>query len=177
MKTKVFFVIVALSALISTNSYAQYNPYSDGSNLVTVGVGFSSWGIPVFARYELPVADNITVGGTVSFQTYGETYASYKYKHTITGLNARGSYHFNELLNAPDDWDFYAGASLGYYIWKTKYDGAGTMYDYTGTGSGGFSIGGHAGARYFVNDNIAINLELGGGSVLAGGTLGVTFIL
>jgi hypothetical protein len=177
MKTKKNFAIIAISGLISTSSLAQYNPYSDGSGLLSVGVGFSGWGIPVFARYEHPVADNITVGGTVSFQSKGETYASYKWKHTITGLNARGSYHFNELLNAPDEWDFYAGASLGYFIWNTKYDESGTIYDYTGSGSGGFGIGGHAGARYFVKENLAVTLELGGGSVLSGGSLGVTFLL
>jgi outer membrane immunogenic protein len=177
MKIKIFFAFVALSVLVSTNSFAQYNPYSDGSGLLSVGVGFSSWGVPVFVRYEHPVADNITVGGSVSYQSKSETYASYKWKHSITGLNARGSYHFNELLDAPNDWDFYAGASLGYFIWNTKYSGSGTIFDYTGSGSGGFSISGHAGARYFVKDNLGITLELGGGSVLSGGTLGVTFIL
>jgi len=177
MKIKIFFAFIVISAFISTSSFAQYNPYSDGRGLLTVGVGASGWGIPVFARYEAPVADNITVGGSVSYQTYGETYSSYKWKHTIVGLNARGSYHFNELLDAPDEWDFYAGASLGYYIWNTKYNGSGTLYDYSGSGSGGFNIGAHVGARYFVNNNIAINLDLGGGSVLAGGTLGVTFLL
>ena len=104
-------------------------------------------------------------------------YGSYKWKHTITGINARGSYHFNELLNAPSDWDFYAGASLGYYIWNTKYDGSGSSYVYNGSGSGGLGLSGHVGARYFVKDNLGITLELGGGSVLSGGTLGVTFIL
>lgn len=177
MKTKIFTLVLVLFGLFATPGYAQYNPFTDGSGLVTVGVGFSGWGIPIFARYEHPVADNITVGGTISFQTHGETYGSYKWKHTITGLNARGSYHFNEILNAPDEWDFYAGASLGYFIWNTKYDGPGTTFDYGGSGSGGFSVGAHVGARYFVSEKIAVGIEGGGGSVLSGGTLGVTFIL
>ena len=177
MKTKIFFAIIAISALLSTNSFAQYNPYTDGSGLATVGVGFSGWGIPIFVRYEHPVADNITVGGAASFQTHSENWSSYKWKHTIVGLNARGSYHFNEIINAPDEWDFYGGVSLGYYIWNTKYDGPGSAYVYSGGGSGGFNIGAHVGATYFVKDNLGITVELGGGSVLAGGTLGVTFVL
>jgi hypothetical protein len=145
--------------------------------LLSVGVGASGWGIPVFVRYEHPVADNITVGGALSFQTKSENWSSYKYRHTITGLNARGSYHFNELLDAPSEWDFYAGASLGYYIWNTKYDGPGSSFSYSGSGSGGFNIGAHVGATYFFNERLGATLELGGGSVLAGGTIGVTFLL
>lgn len=177
MKLKIFFAFVAISALVSTSSYAQFNPYSNGSGLFSVGVGASGWGIPVFVKYEQPVADNITVGGQLSFQTKGENYSSYKWKHTIIGLNARGSYHFNELLEVPSEWDFYAGASLGYYIWNTKYDGPGSSFNYGGSGSGGLNIGAHVGARYFFKENVAFNVELGGGSVLAGGTIGVTFLL
>src|SRR5690606_16681170 len=99
-----------------------------------------------------------------------------KWKNNIFGLNARGSYHFNELLNAPDEWDFFAGASLGYYFWNVSYEGSGS-YVYPGSGSGGFSLGAHVGGRYFISDKIGITLEVGGGTVLAGGTLGVTFLL
>ena len=177
MKNKISIFAFVLFVMFSANSYAQYNPYSDGSSLFTVGVGASSWGIPLFVRYEKAVADNITAGGSLSFQSKGETYGNNKWKHTIVGLNARGSYHFNELLEAPDEWDFYGGMSLGYYFWDTKYDGAGASYSYSGSGSGGLGIGLHLGARYFIKDNMGINLELGGGSVLAGGTVGVTFLL
>lgn len=175
MKNKIFVSVFILFFMVATNSFAQFNPYTDNTKLVTVGVGASGWGIPVFVRYEMPVADNITVGGDFSFQSKSEKYASYKWNHTIVGLNGRGSYHFNELLNASDEWDFYAGATLGYYIWNTKYDGSGS-FDYTGSGSGGFSLGAHVGARYFVNENLGITAEAGGGSVLAGGTIGVTFL-
>lgn len=176
MKNKILIAVFIFVVMLSASSYAQYNPYTDQSKLFTVGVGASGWGIPVFLRYEQAVADNITVGGNLSFQSKGENYGSYKWKHTITGLNARASYHFNELLSVPDEWDFYGGASLGYYIWNTKFNGTGTYFDYSGSGSGGISIGAHVGARYFVNEKIGITGELGGGSVLAGGTVGVTFL-
>jgi len=177
MKNKVLIGVFILFTVCSVNSYAQFNPYSEGSGLLSAGFGASGWGIPVFVRYEHPVADNITVGGALSFQSKSENIISYKWRHTITGLNARGSYHFNELLSVPDEWDFYGGASLGYFIWNTKYSGTGTSFDYTGSGSGGFSLGGHVGARYFFKEKIGVVLELGGGTVLAGGTVGVTFLL
>ncbi len=175
MKNKIFISAFILFFMIASSSYAQFNPYNDDAKMVTVGFGASGWGIPLFVRYEQPVADNITVGGTFSFQSKTEKYFGSKWNHTIVGINGRGSYHFNELLNATDEWDFYGGGSLGYYIWNTKYDGNG-IYSYAGSGSGGFSIGAHVGARYFLNDNLAITGEVGGGSVLAGGTVGVTFL-
>jgi outer membrane immunogenic protein len=176
MKKKIFIVVFILSAFYSVSSYAQFNPYTEKAKMLSVGIGASGWGIPLYGRYEQAVADNITIGGTLSFQSKTESYTGYKWKHTIVGLNGRGSYHFNELLKAPDIWDFYAGASLGYFFWNTEYNGSGTDV-YSGSGDGGFSIGAHVGGRYFVNDKIAINLELGGGTVLGGATLGVTFML
>jgi hypothetical protein len=175
MKKKVFIGAFVLFILFSTSSFAQFNPYADNTKMVSVGVGASGWGIPLFVRYEQAVADNISVGGALSFQSKSEKYATASWNHTIVGVNGRASYHFNELFSVPDEWDFYGGASLGYYFWNTKVDGVGSIA-YTGSGSGGFNIGAHVGARYFVNDNLGINLELGGGSVLAGGTIGVTFL-
>lgn len=169
---------IILIVLVSSTSLvkAQFNPYTDKTNMITAGIGFSGWGIPIFARFEAPVADNITVGGALSFQTKTETWSAYKYTHNIFGIGARGSYHFNELIEIPNEWDLYAGLGLGYYIWNVKSKDS-TGIDYAGSGDGGFSIGIHVGGRYFFNDKIGINLEFGGGTVLAGGTLGVTFLL
>lgn len=176
MKRKIFTSLFVLSMLLTSTSFAQFNPYTDQTKMLTAGVGFSGWGVPVFVKYEHPVADNITLGGSLSFQNYSEKYSNYKWKHTISGLNGIGSYHFNELLSIPDEWDLYAGATLGYYFWNTKYKGSGD-YIYSGSGSGGLSLGAHVGARYFFSDKVGVNLEFGGGTVLAGGTLGLTFIL
>jgi len=175
---KIYITFVLATFILSTTlTKAQFNPYPDKTNMLTVGVGITGWGIPIFARFEAPVTDNITIGGGISYQGKSETFSGFKWKHTIFGLGVRGSYHFNELIELPDEWDLYAGLNLGYYIWNTNFDDTtGSGIDYTGSGSGGFSIGLHVGGRYFVNDNIGINLEFGGGTVLSGGTLGATFL-
>lgn len=119
MKIKILLSVLVLIALYPSNSFAQFNPYADDAKMITAGFGFSGWGIPIFARYEHPVADNITVGGAFSYQSDSESYVYGKWKHTIIGFNGRGSYHFNELLNVDDVWDFYAGPTIGFYSWKT----------------------------------------------------------
>lgn len=155
--------------MITTSSFAQFNPYTDNTKMLSLGVGASSWGIPFLVSYEQPIADNITVGGSLSYQSRSKTYASYKYKHTLYGLNARGSYHFNELLNATDDWDFYAGVALGYYFWSSPDN-------YIGSGYGGFNASPLVGARYFLNQNLGFYGELGASSISTGATIGVTFL-
>lgn len=179
MKKILFSGLMIAMAIFCANSVkAQFNPYADNVKMLTAGVGFSGWGVPIFARFVAPVADNITVGGGLSYQSKGENYFGYKWRHTIVGINARGNYHFNELLEIDDKWDVYAGLGLGYYIWNTKYDdNSGVTIDYSGSGNGGFSLGIHVGGRYFINDKIGVNVEFGGGTVLSGGTIGATFLL
>jgi hypothetical protein len=179
-------LVIALAVFFTNSAKAQFNPNTNHVKMVSAGLGLSSWGVPFFARFEVPVADsfedpffdNITVGGGVSFQAYGEHYFGYRWRHTIIGIHARSNYHFNELLEIDDQWDVYAGLNLGYYIWNTKYDdNSGFRVHYEGSGSGGLSLGLQIGGQYFINDNLGINLELGGGTVLSGGTVGVTFLL
>jgi hypothetical protein len=131
MKKKILIAVFVFFTMISSTGFAQYNPFSDGSKLFTVGVGASGWGIPIFVRYEQAVADNITVGGDLSFQSKSYTY----WKYTYYGLAVRGSYHFNEILDAPDEWDFYAGASLGFYLFKGKYTSSTYNVPFSGANS------------------------------------------
>ncbi len=174
MKSVIYLFVLVFPTFSAIIGKAQFNPFTNERKLFTAGIGISDWGMPLFATYEHPVADNVTVGGRLSFQSKLETHI-YKWKHNIVGVNARGSYHFNELLNAPAEWDFYAGASMGYYLWNTKYTGQG-LFVYSGQGKSGFNIDAHVGARYFIQDNFGLSVELGGGSVLAGGTVGLTFL-
>ena len=166
------FAIVIATAFNSAQ--AQFNPYADNVKMLTAGIGFSGWGVPIFARFEAPVADNITVGGGLSYQSYN--YSSL-WKANYFGINLRGSYHFNELLEINDSWDVYAGLGLNYYFSNYKYKGAGGSVDWDNGGPDGFGVGIHVGGRYFVSEKIGINLEFGGGTSLGGGTIGCTFLL
>ncbi len=172
MKNKIFIGAFILLLTITTSSFAQFNPNTEGRGLASAGFGISNWGIPIYLRYEHPVADNITVGGLLSFQSKG--YASWR--GTYYGIVGRSSYHFNELLNVPDQFDIYGGASLGYYIYKWKYNN-GYNNDFYNPSSGEPNFGIHAGATYFIKDNFGINTELLGGLGFNGITVGVLFLL
>lgn len=172
MKTKFIISSLIIFTLFSTNSLAQFNPNSDKVKMLSAGLGVSGWGVPFYVRFEMPVADNITVGGTLSYQSKNYGSLIYNWRTTYIGINARGSYHFNELLDAPSEWDFYAGASVGYFIANFSGD------VFIGrTGGNTVGVGVHAGARYFFNEKIALNAEAGGGSALSGATIGITFFL
>lgn len=154
-----------------TCSIAQA-PLGKGNAQLNAGFGFSSWGIPVYAGVDFGVHPDITIGPQASFRSYSERYTvggtKYRYSHSIFGISFNGNYHFNTLLEMPPQWDFYAGLSLGYYVWSTPEG-------YLGTHSSGIGLDGQVGGRYFWSPNFGLNLEFGGGS-FAGGKIGITYI-
>ncbi len=172
----VFALAFIFYAAVPQQASAQFNPFTDNTKMITAGFGFTGWGVPIFARFEAPVYDNVTVGGDISYQGDKETISGLKYKHRIFGIVVRGDYHFNELLELPSEWDVYAGLGIGYYSWKSELYDSPLDIDYPGSANGGFSVGVHVGGRYFFKDNLGVNLEFGGGNVLAGGTVGVTYL-
>ena len=175
---KLILGLFLLAMIFSTSLVrAQFNPYTDQTKMVTAGIGFSGWGIPIFGRFEIGVAENISVGGGISWQGYNETYTGVKWHHSIFGITGRGSYHFNELIELPDEWDLYAGLGIGFLFTSSTYKGTATPFDYDGSVPSDFFIDIHVGGRYFINDKIGVNLELGGGTGLSGGSIGVTFLL
>ncbi len=181
MKNIQLCILLMAIALFNTNYvYGQFNPGENNQVLANAGFGFSGYGIPIYASVDFGVASNITVGGILSFQTNTERIRLFtdnvSWKHTIFGIGVRGDYHFNELLDLSDEWDFYGGLGLDYYSWETKLK-EGSTATYSGSGSGGFGISARVGGRYFFNDKLGINLEFGGGSVLSSGRVGVSLKL
>ena len=164
------FALLFMSAM----TFAQA-PILDGEKQVNVGIGLSNFGTPVYAGLDFGIGNNISVGGEVSYRKWSNNYGFFDYSHSIITVSANGNYHFNELLTIPSNIDFYAGLSLGYSIWNSKYDGPGADIDYGGDGSGLY-FSGQVGGRYFFSDKFGVNLELGGGSI-SGAKVGITYML
>ncbi len=143
------------------------DPLSKGENQLNIGVGLSSWGIPVYIGFDHGMLRNLTLGGEISFRSYNEKISSARYRHSVVGIAGNGNYHLDDLLNLPDEWNVYAGLNLGFYIYNSPTN-------YVGPQNSGLGFGAQAGARYYFSRRIGANLEFGGGNAFGGGKLGIT---
>ena len=162
-----FFVLMA-----GTQSFAQM-AVDKGTKFVNLGIGvggysyFNGSGLGLNAALDVGVAKNITVGGVLGYRGYGSGVTSFD-------IGARGSYHFNEILNlSTNKADLYAGVGISYY--RLSYgdtylrslgiaDSYGTTY-----------IPIHIGGRYFFSEKLGGFAEFG--SSLATLKLGLTLKL
>jgi outer membrane immunogenic protein len=163
-------IILVLSiALCFLAAQAQY-PLQKGDNQLNAGLGFSTWGLPVYLGFDHGVHKDISIGLEGSFRNYRERWRENRYNHSVIGIAGNCNYHFNSIFEMPSSpWDLYAGLSVGFYIWSSPNG-------YVGTHSSGLGLSGQAGMRYFFSSKAAINLEVGGGS-FSGGKIGVTINL
>ena len=115
------------------------------------------------------ISNDVTLGFEGSFRNYRENYSNNKYNSTILGISGNFNYHFNRVLEIPSIWDFYAGLNIGFYAWTSPND-------YPGDGDSGLGLGLQIGGRYFISDNLGLNLEVGGGNAFSGGKFGLTFL-
>ncbi len=155
-----FFVVLAMAQ----------SPLPKGKSQLNAGLGFSSWGVPVYVGFDYGVHKDISIGGELNFHSYHEKYYGSTYNHTVLGLLFNSNYHFNTILQIPSNWDFYAGLNIGFNFWNSP-DG------YPGGYDNGFGLGAQVGGRYFFNNKFGINLEFGGGSASTGGKIGITIKL
>lgn len=174
---------VLLVIAVSSAAMAQSSSFNKGDNLFNAGIGLGSpfFGagysstIPVnpTVSFEKGITDAISVGGIFS-------YASSKYKYSVLGsdysfkesaifIGARGSYHFNSLLELNPNIDLYGGASLGYVIVSVSNN-----QGYTGSAASAAGFGLFGGIRYYFQPKIAVYGELGYES-LSVLNVGVTF--
>jgi len=153
--------------LIITSAVFAQGPIARGQSQLNAGLGFSSWGVPVYVGMDFGVHPDITLGGEISFRSYHENYNTYTYNHAVVGLSGNANYHFNTIMNIEPRWDFYAGINLGFYFWNSPDN-------YDGTYASGLGLGGQIGGRYYFTNNFGINLEFGGGNAFSGGKIGIS---
>ena len=160
-------IFLAFTAVITLNAQC---PLKKSEYQFNAGLGFSDWGVPVYAGVDFGVYNDITAGIEASFRSYNEDIYTAKYSSNVFGIAGNGNYHFNTVLEIPKNWDFYAGITLGYYSWSLSAD-------YPGNNSSGFGLGAQIGGRYFFSKKFGLNLEFGGGSAFSGGKIGITYTI
>lgn len=169
-------LILGIAFLFSVAVKAQA-PIQQGEKQLNVGFGLSNYGLPVYGGLEFGIGNNISIGGELTYRNYSENFSNSKWRNTYTSIAGVGNYHFNELLEIPSNWDLYAGLSLGFTVFSSKWDGPGSSIDYSGSGNSGLYLNGQIGGRYFFSDKMAVNLEFGGGNYFSGGKIGITVLL
>jgi len=168
MKKLIFSSVIILVA--SSFSFAQ-GTLGNGGKQFNGGLGFSDYGVPIYAGLDFGIHESVTIGPRISFRNYAYTRSSGEYRQSLTVLSFNGNFHFNRLLELPSPWDFYAGLSLGYYFWSDLKTIKGV--EYVGRTST-LGLDAQVGGRYFFSHEWAINLEFTGGTG-TGGSIGVTY--
>lgn len=166
MKRQILTFILVFTA---STIFAQ-SPLPKGKSQINAGVGFSTWGVPVYLGFDHGVHPDISLGAELSYRGYNDNWRDHKYRHSVIGVSGNANYHFNTVLNIPSNWDFYAGLNLGFYNWNSPND-------YDGTHTSGLGLGAQIGGRYFFSDKVGVNLEFGGGNAFSGGKFGLTIKL
>ena len=136
-KITLLFVVILIAATIFGQGGAA--PLSKGQKQLNFGLGAGSNGLPVYAGIDFAVHNDVTVGPVIKLRIDDDI---------SFGLLARGDYHFNSIIGIPREWDFYAGASLGFF--------GGNDFD--------VDFGIQVGGRWYWSDKWGLNLEFGGGT-------------
>jgi outer membrane immunogenic protein len=168
--THIIKMLIIGCILVTTAASAQ-GTLGKGAKQLNAGFGFSDWGVPIYAGIDFGVHESITIGPKISFRNYAYKRSTYEYRQSLTVLSFNGNYHFNQLLNLPSPWDFYAGLTLGYYAWSSVRTSSGVIYPGYASALG---LDLQVGGRYFFSDKFGLNLEFGGGTSTGGG-FGITY--
>jgi hypothetical protein len=170
--------IILLLCLISISGYSQ-EKYGNTFN-IGLGVGgyagyykYSGKSLPIIHfDYEFDVAKNFTLAPFISVSSFSNSYywgnnntphRFYNYRQVVIPIGAKGTYYFDDLLNAGSEWDFYAAGSLGLALIKSRWDdGYGGDRNVFNSGNSLF-LNLHIGVEYHLNDRLGVFLDLSSG--------------
>jgi hypothetical protein len=178
MKKFIVLLIISLAIVGKLRSQEKYGRTLNAG----IGVGYYGLSPALNLNYEFDVFDNFTLAPFISVMTrrdyryWGDNYYPYRnyyYRETIIPVGVKGCYYFDELLNAGDRWDFYAGISLGVAFrtvhWENGYYGGNDYIAsrYSSPLYGNF----HLGTEYKMTQKTGLFLDLSTGM----STLGLGF--
>ncbi len=175
---KLIILIILFISILHFNANAQ-EKYGSTLNL-GLGVGgysgyykYAGRSLPVFhINYEFGMATNFTLAPFASIYTFSDSYywgnstypdRYYSYRETVIPIGVKGTYYFDDLLDATPRWDFYLAGSLGFAIVNSRWeDGYYGNKNYYHNGSSLF-LDVHIGTEYHVNNRVGIFLDLSSG--------------
>lgn len=173
--------------ILSFSSYGQKTTITEKESLASpekfggalnLGLGIGYYGyvghsIPVLhANFELGVAKNFTLAPFITYYSYQNNYfwgnpkypyKNYYYRQTVIPIGIKGSYYFDQILNAGSKWDFYLAGSLGFAIRTTTWENG--YYGETAVNHGASAtyLDLHIGTEYHMNNKTGLFLDLSSG--------------
>lgn len=172
-------IITVFLLTLGLNTKAQESVTAEkfGKTLnIGAGIGYYGYlGSPSIMgtiNYEFDVAKNFTLAPFVGIYSYHRDYywinnnypnRYYSYKTIVIPVGIKGTYYFDELLNASSKWDFYAAASIGFSyrrtVWENNYYGDVNA----GTYARPLYLNAHVGAEYHFTPKAGLFLDLSTG--------------
>lgn len=172
--TSLAFILAAFTAQVQ-NLSAQNSSYG---NTLNIGLGIGYYGYigsstpVVHANYEFNVAKNFTLAPFITYFSYRRynywgnpnyPYKNYYYRQTVMPIGLKGTYYFDDLVNAGSKWDFYLAGSLGVAIRKTVWESGYYGDTRVSNGSGPLYFDFHIGTEYHLSSKAGLFLDLSSG--------------
>lgn len=173
-------LVLLATALVAALSLSAQITVGEQVVSGTIGLGNSVYGSyfdhkfpPLTVSYEYGLMENaweveglsIGVGGVLAYTGARHSYSDGTYfKYNSIILAAKGYAHYDvlSLLDMKvDNLDTYAALTLGYNIATSKYHG--DDLNISPASASGLVYGFQLGARYWLTENLAANVELGYG--------------
>lgn len=175
---KISTLTLLLLTMLQINSYSQES-YGKTLNL-GVGLGgyygyyrYANNSLPIIhLDYELDVVKNFTLAPFVNIHTHRRGYywgdnnhpsKTYYYRETGLALGVKGTYYFDNILQAGSKWDFYLAGSIGFMAiiarWDDGYYGDKNYYGRPRP----LFLDLHIGAEYHINNRLGLFLDLSTG--------------
>ena len=175
---KKIILVLTLSCAFFLTQAQEESPTSKGKTLLNINTGiFGGSGgvnlIPIQLGMDFFVINNLSAGFNVGWRYYASQ--DVVGNPSLITAQAVVDYHFNQVMNLSNSWDFYAGVKLGTGYMTTDKDLEGYNLSY----SNGFKFvfDGRVGVRYYFNSSLAVNSEVGVTSVSGTKTTAASFIV
>jgi hypothetical protein len=178
MKSKKNITLILLFIALN-NMVAQDNKTTETyGKALNVGLGIGYYGyinhsLPVaLINFEFDVAKNFTLAPFIGYYSFRRNYywgdkynpnRFYSYKSVVVPIGVKGTYYFDQLLNADSKWDFYVAGSIGFAfrhsVWENGYYGDQKVYQ----SASPLYLDAHIGTEYHINSKLGLSLDISTG--------------
>ncbi|MEE4260251.1 MAG: hypothetical protein V2I62_10850 [Bacteroidales bacterium] len=148
----------------------EESPTLKGKTQLNIGLGIFGWGganiYPLHAGVDFFIINHLSLGIDMNWRYINYT----SHAHQLFSAQAVIDYHLNEVMQLPNAWDVYAGIKAG-PGYMTDPDNWNALYD----DGIKFVFDGRFGGRYYFNEKLAVNAEIGLMTISESKTSGIAF--